>query len=429
MLKLKQGLSVLNAALQAARPNPAPVVLSKQRSLHNTSGLDASAQPAAAPAPKKKTILYDFHVQNGGKIVDFAGWLMPVQYKDLSIQESHIHTRTSCSLFDVSHMMQTKIHGKDRYKFIESLIVGDIKGLKANTGTLTVFTNDNGGIIDDLIVSNTDAGYLYVVSNAGCADKDFAHLKRAEREMLDKKADVKLEKIENRGLLALQGPKMHQLLQAGVAFDMNKLPFMGTCETTVFGIKDCRITRCGYTGEDGVEISVPLEQAANLASKLLAFQNGSVCKLAGLGARDTLRLEAGLCLYGNDIDDTKTPIEAGLAWTIGKRRREEKNFPGAAVILKQLKEKPAIRRVGFKLLNDAGPSARQHMKIFDQAGSKEVGEITSGCLSPSIKQNIGMGYIQTNLAASDTKVKIEIRNKKHDAVVVKLPFVPTRYFN
>ena len=204
---------------------------------------------------------------------------------------------------------------------------------------------------------------------------------------------------------------------------------MGTCETTVFGIKDCRITRCGYTGEDGVEISVPLEQAANLASKLLAFQNGTVCKMAGLGARDTLRLEAGLCLYGNDIDDTKTPIEAGLAWTVGKRRREEKNFPGASVILKQLKEKPALRRVGFKLLNDSGPSARQHMKIFDQQGSKEVGEITSGCLSPSLKQNIAMGYIQTGLAAPETKVKIEIRNKKHDALVVKLPFVPTRYFN
>ena len=282
-------------------------------------GLHASSQPVLAAkaaeaeksAPKKRTVLYDFHVKHGGKIVDFAGWLMPVQYKDLGIQESHMHTRTKCSLFDVSHMMQTRVYGKDRFKFIESLIVGDIKNLKPNSGTLTVFTNDQGGIIDDLIVSNTSLDYLYVVSNAGCADKDFAHLKRQEEEMRGKKMDVKLERIEDRALLALQGPKMHQLLQTGVSFDMNKFPFMNTIEAKVFGIDGCRVTRCGYTGEDGVEISVPLAKAADLADTLLAYDNGNTCKLAGLGARDTLRLEAGLCLYGNDIDDTKTPIEAG----------------------------------------------------------------------------------------------------------------------
>ena len=151
-----------------------------------------------------------------------------------------------------------------------------------------------------------------------------------------------------------------------------------------------------------------------------------MCKLAGLGARDTLRLEAGLCLYGNDIDDTKTPVEAGLSWLIHKRRRDEKNFPGASIILKQLNEKPEIKRVGLKMLNDNGPSARQHMKIFDE--KNEIGEVTSGCLSPSIKQNISMGYVTNKASKIGTKILVEIRNKKHDAEIVKLPFVPTRYF-
>ena len=378
--------------------------------------------------PKQKTVLYDFHVKNGGKIVDFAGFLMPVQYKDLSIQQSHAHTRTNVSLFDVSHMMQTKVHGKDRFKYIESLIVSDIQGLKPDTGTLTVFTNDKGGIIDDLIVSNTSLDYLYIVSNAGCAQKDFAHMKRAEEAMRAQKMDVKLEKIEDRALIALQGPKMSEVLQSGVNFDLSKLPFMGTRESSVFGISDCRVTRCGYTGEDGVEISVPFSHASDLASKLIGFQNGNVCKLAGLGARDTLRLEAGLCLYGNDIDDTKTPVEAGLNWLIHKRRREEKNFPGAQVILKQLSDKPAIKRVGLRMLNDAGPSARQHMKIYDEGGAKEIGEVTSGCLSPSLKKNISMGYVENKAAKVGTRLLVDIRNKKHEAEVVKLPFVATRYF-
>lgn len=191
--------------------------------LHSTVNLSAAESSGSL---KQKTVLYDFHVKHDGKIVDFAGWLMPVQYKDLSIQESHLHTRTKCSLFDVSHMMQTKVYGKDRFKYIESLIVGDIQNLKPNSGTLTVFTNDKGGIIDDLIVSNTSLDYLYVVSNAGCADKDFAHLKEKEEEMRSQKFDVKLERTDDKALVALQGPQMHTILQNGVNFDMKKFPFM-----------------------------------------------------------------------------------------------------------------------------------------------------------------------------------------------------------
>lgn len=383
-----------------------------------------AAKPAQQP---QKTVLYDFHLQHDAKIVDFAGWLMPVQYKDLSLVDSHLHTRSKCSLFDVSHMMQTRVYGKDRYKFIESLVVSDIVGLKPDSGCLTVYTNEKGGIIDDLIVSNTSLNYLYIVSNAGCADKDFEHMKRREEEMRSKKLDVKLERIEDRALLALQGPKMPDLLQAGVKFDLKKLAFMSTIEASVFGIEGCRVTRCGYTGEDGVEISVPKNKAANLASQLIEYQNGTLCKLAGLGARDTLRLEAGLCLYGNDIDDTKTPIEAGLAWTIGKRRRELADFPGAQHILKQIKDKPSQRRVGFEITVNNGPSARQHYKIYDKSGN-EIGEVTSGCLSPSLKKNIGMGYVDSKFFKTGSQIVIDIRKKRFDATVVKMPFVPHGYY-
>jgi aminomethyltransferase len=404
-------------------------------SLNHQTKLNISTTPALShndSKPPVKTCLYDFHVAHGGKIVDFAGFLMPVQYKDQGIQESHFHTRNKCSLFDVSHMMQTRVYGKDRFKFIEKLVVSDIQGLKPNNGTLTVFTNENGGIIDDLIVNNTSLNYLYIVSNAGCADKDLKHLRDCETRLKDEKYDINLELIEDRGLLALQGPKMAEVLQPGVDFDLSKFPFMNTHETSVYSIENCRITRCGYTGEDGVEISVPIQHTAALAERLLQVKSEkndeALCKLAGLGARDTLRLEAGLCLYGNDIDDKTTPIEAGLAWLIGKRRRELRDFPGADVILRELKEKPSKRRVGMKLLNNAGPSARQHMKILDNQGDC-IGEVTSGCPSPSLKQNIAMGYVNTKFSQPDTKILIEIRNKKHEAEVVKLPFVPTRYFH
>lgn len=394
--------------------------------LNPTSKLHVSST-LSSHEKAKKTILYDFHERNGGKIVDFAGWLMPVQYNELGIKESHIHTRTNCSLFDVSHMMQTKVYGKDRFKYIESMIVSDIEGLKPNTGCLSVFTNEQGGIEDDLIVNNTDKDYLYVVSNAGCSEKDFANMKRVEEEMRGKDMDVKLERLEEHGLIAVQGPKMKEVLQNGVKFDMSKLMFMNTVEAEVYGIKNCRVTRCGYTGEDGVEISVPAKDAVALADELLQYESGKVCKLAGLGARDTLRLEAGLCLYGNDIDEKTTPVEAGLAWTISKRRRQEKSFPGAEIIMNQLKEKPLIRRVGLKLLKSSGPSARQHMKILNTE-NVEIGEVTSGCLSPTLNEQIAMAYVKTPFAKAGTKVQVKIRNRIFEAEVVKMPFVPSQYY-
>jgi aminomethyltransferase len=202
---------------------------------------------------------------------------------------------------------------------------------------------------------------------------------------------------------------------------------MMTKEGSVFKIPNCRITRCGYTGEDGVEISVPAKHAASLA-EILLYTKGRIVKLAGLGARDTLRTEAGLCLYGSDIDTNTTPVEAGLAWLIHKRRREEKNFPGSDIILAQLLNKPEKRRVGFIMANKFGPSARSHMKFYDSNGEKMIGEITSGCRSITLDKNIGMGYIDTQYSKPETPILIDIRNKKYEASIVKMPFVKTNYY-
>lgn len=368
----------------------------------------------------KKTVLYDFHVAHGGKIVPFAGWSMPVQYKD-GIPASHLHTRSAASLFDVSHMLQTQVYGKDRIDFIESLIVGDIQALQDNQGTLTVFTTEKGGIIDDLIVTKTDKDYLYIVSNAGCIDKDLPHMQDRAAEMRKDGKDVVVE-VQERGLLALQGPKMVNALQPLVEIDLSKLPFMTSRETSLLGVKDCRITRCGYTGEDGVEISVPADKTVHVAEGLLECDE---VKLAGLGARDSLRLEAGLCLYGNDIDETTTPVEAALTWTIGKRRRADANFPGAKIILQQLKDKPRRKRVGFL---STGPPVRGGGLIFNESGEKQIGHITSGCPSPTLKQNVAMGYIDAAFQKSGTPVKFEVRKKMHDGKVSKMPFVPSNYF-
>ncbi|XP_067855087.1 aminomethyltransferase, mitochondrial [Heptranchias perlo] len=367
----------------------------------------------------KKTILYEFHRSRGARMVEFAGWSMPVQYKDSHIS-SHLHTRQHCSFFDVSHMLQSKVMGKDRVKFMESLIVGDVAELKDNQGMLSLFTNEKGGIMDDLIVTQTSDGYLYIVSNAGCADKDSAHMKEKLAEFKAAGNDADLEFLEA-GLIALQGPSTPRVLQDGVSDDLSKLPFMSSATMTVFGVPGCRVTRCGYTGEDGVEISVPIQHTVELAESLL---KNSEVRLAGLGSRDSLRLEAGLCLYGNDIDETTTPVEATLLWTIGKRRRADADFPGAAIILRQIKEKTKRKRVG---LTSAGPPVRQHTPILNPNG-KVIGEVTSGCPSPCLKQNVAMGYVETEYSKPGTPIKVEVRKKLVDAVVAKMPFVPTKYY-
>ncbi|KAM9592808.1 aminomethyltransferase, mitochondrial [Trichechus inunguis] len=367
----------------------------------------------------RRTPLYDLHLAYGGKMVAFAGWSLPVQYRDSHI-DSHLHTRRHCSLFDVSHMLQTKIFGCDRVKLMESLVVGDIAELRPNQGTLSLFTNEAGGIIDDLIVINTSEEHLYVVSNAGCWDKDLALMQDKVKELQNTGSDVGLEVVDN-ALLALQGPTAAQVLQAGVTDDLRKLPFMTSAVMEVFGVSSCRVTRCGYTGEDGVEISVPAAEAVHLAMALL--ENPEV-KLAGLAARDSLRLEAGLCLYGNDIDEHTTPVEGSLSWTLGKRRRAAMDFPGAEVIVPQLKGKVQRRRVGLMC---EGPPMRAHSPILSTEGAM-IGTVTSGCPSPSLKKNVAMGYVPSQYSRPGTLVLVEVRRKQQAAVVSKMPFVRTSYY-
>eukprot|EP00899_Mesostigma_viride_P009671 jgi/Mesvir1/18705/Mv12419-RA.2 len=253
----------------------------------------------------KKTVLYDFHTSLGAKMVPFAGWSMPIQYKD-SIVESVLHCRSKAVVFDVSHMCGLQLKGKDAIKYIESIVVGDIAGLKNGTGSLSVMTTNDGGIIDDLVITKLSDTELYMVINAGCRDKDLAHMQKV---MDSFKGDVKMHTYDDRALLALQGPEAQKALQALVKSDLSKLYFGMFEKMPIAGAPDCFVTRTGYTGEDGFEISIPAASAVKVTQALLEGKGGADVRMAGLGARDSLRLEAGLCLYGNDIDLTTSPVE------------------------------------------------------------------------------------------------------------------------
>jgi len=351
---------------------------------------------------------------------------MPVQYGEHSIAESTLHTRHQVSIFDVSHMLQTEIRGGDREAFVESLTTADVDALAPNQGTLSVFTNEKGGIKDDLIVSKTDADYLYMVTNAGCIDKDLPYLMKNAETWRGKGKDVQIATLDGRGLVAVQGPKMAIVLQSETDIDLSRLFFMHSAIGTVCGIANCRVTRCGYTGEDGVEISVAPESAARLVERLLASKAGDV-RLAGLGARDALRLEAGLCLYGNDIDETTTPIEAGLAFVVAKRRRKTLGFPGAEIIVGQLEKKNwPKRRVG--LIAQPGRAVRGHLPITDPIDKAAVGFTTSGCPSPCLKQNIAMAYVDSSHSTIGRKLVVDFGSKTVNVDVTKMPFVMTKYF-
>ena len=362
-------------------------------------------------------------------MVDFAGWELPVVYAGLGLGDSVRHTRQAASLFDVSHMLQTHIRGRDRIAFMESLVPADLKALSESSGSLTIFTNPNGGIEDDLIV--TKAGdYLYVVSNAGCAEADLAYMETTAGEWRGRGKDVTVEAQSGRGLVALQGPKavevLSPLLELEGGESLESLWFMRSATGRVAGVEGCRVSRCGYTGEDGVEISVPAEGAVAMAEALLGSADTAA---AGLGARDALRLEAGLCLYGNDIDGGTTPAEAGLAWLVSKRRREEGGFPGAEVIVSQLKEKSwRRRRVG--LSSSGGRPVRRGAKLRSESGEL-VGEVTSGVPSPTLSINIAMAYLPTALAKNGTKLLVDHSGKDkklQEVTVTKMPFLPTHYY-
>ncbi|KAI7862265.1 aminomethyltransferase, mitochondrial-like protein [Spinellus fusiger] len=378
----------------------------------------ASTATGTAATEIKKTALYDFHKQLGGKMVPFAGYSMPVLYSSKGILNSHLHTRANASLFDVSHMLQTRVVGKDRHAFFESLVVADLQNLPVHQGTLSVFTNEQGGIIDDtIIMQHPDS--LYVVSNAGCAEKDLAHIRHHLGVFQSKGGDVDVQVIEDHSLIALQGPKAASVLEALVNKSLNDLAFMSSRFMDVAGVP-CHVARSGYTGEDGFELSVPTSEIVAVTEKILSHP---AVEMAGLGARDSLRLEAGLCLYGHDMDDTITPVEAGLTWTIAKTRREKGGFLGADKILPQIKGGVTRRRVG--LLVEGAP-AREGAEILDGEGNI-IGKVTSGCPSPCLKKNIAMGYVQNGFHKKGTPLTVKVRNKLQKGEVAKMPFVESKY--
>lgn len=359
----------------------------------------------------KTTPLDALHRELGARMVGFAGYAMPVQYPTGIIAE-HLHCRAKAALFDVSHMGQASLHGAGAAAALEALVPGDIAGLKPGRQRYTLLTTPSGGILDDLMVANTGE-HLFLVVNASRKEGDFAHITG------NLPAEVRLERHEDRALLALQGPLAAAVL-ARLAPEAAKLPFMGFAAISVDGIA-CLVARSGYTGEDGFEISVPGDYADAFARSLLAQ---SEVLPAGLGARDSLRLEAGLCLYGNDIDETTNPIEAGLTWVIGKRRKTEWNFIGAAPIRAMLDDGPPRLRVGIR--PDSSVPARAGTDIRGPNGDV-VGAVTSGGFGPTLNAPLAMGYVRRDLAADGTALSLLVRGKPLPSRVVPMPFVPHRY--
>jgi len=373
---------------------------------------------ASSAGELRRTALHDLHVERGGKMVPFAGWSMPIQYSDQGIMASTLHTRTQASLFDVGHMAQLHFRGKDRVRFLNWLMVSDVFELASWQGRYSLLTNDAAGIIDDTIVFNLEEEDMhFVVVNAGCADKDIQHF----RDCLSRfDGDCSLEVVEEHALIALQGPKAAAVLSKLADVSLDDLYFYWSRVLEIVGAK-CFVTRTGYTGEDGFEISIPNSHAVNIAQELLKFEEVA---LSGLGARDTLRLEAGLCLYGNDLDEATSPIEAGLAWTISKNKRVPGAFIGSDVVVRQLEEGVNAKRVGIIV---EGPPAREHTEIQSEEG-ESLGAITSGTHSPTLQKPIAMGYVTPAFAKVGTKLQVVVREKIHPATVVKMPFVPTKYY-
>ncbi|MBN8872441.1 MAG: glycine cleavage system aminomethyltransferase GcvT [Rhodospirillales bacterium] len=370
----------------------------------------------------KTTPLDAWHRRLGARMVPFAGYAMPVQY-DLTgelatrckggVMAEHLHTRTAAGLFDVSHMGQAKLLGATAAAALERLVPGDILGLKPGRQRYTLLTNEAGGIKDDLMVANLGNETLFLVVNASRKDDDFTHIAATLP------AAVTLEPQEERALLALQGPEAAAVL-SGLAPEAAQLRFMAVAALTIAGIP-CLVSRSGYTGEDGYEISVPATDAEALADALIAHP---AVVPAGLGARDSLRLEAGLCLYGNDIDELTTPVEAGLTWVIGKRRKMEWDFPGGLAVRDQLDNGPHRKRVGIRPEGRAPARAQTDIVATDGTAA---GTITSGGFGPSLNAPIAMGYVRKDLATDGTPLHVIVRGKPLPAVVAPLPFVPHRY--
>ncbi|MEX0623170.1 MAG: glycine cleavage system aminomethyltransferase GcvT [Saccharospirillum sp.] len=365
----------------------------------------------------KTTPLTDLHVEMGARMVPFAGYSMPVQYP-LGVKQEHLHTRSAAGLFDVSHMGQLKLHGEQAAAELEKLVPVDIIDLPVGKQRYAIFTSETGGILDDLMVTRYE-DCLYLVVNAACKEADIAHL---EAHLSN---GVTLERLDDRALVALQGPKAVDVL-ARYEPAVARMVFMDNWQLTLDGA-DCYVSRSGYTGEDGYEISIPATDADRLIRRFLAEPE---VELIGLGARDSLRLESGLCLYGHDIDTTTTPLEGSLIWAISKPRRADGERPGgfvgAEVILGQIANKDWQRkRVG--LVGTGRAPVREGTELFNAEGDR-IGVVTSGTFGPSAELSIAMGYVETAYSALETEVFAEVRGKRLPMTVSRMPFVEQRYY-
>jgi aminomethyltransferase len=377
------------------------------------------SEPAAADQPLLQTPLHAEHVAAGARMVPFAGYDMPVQYPT-GILTEHNWTRDHAGLFDVSHMGQAFLIGPDHATTaaaLETLVPADVQNLKPGQQRYSQLLDANGGILDDLMISRSvdpaDDGRLMLVVNASMKEADYAHISA------HLPPGVTLARADDRALIALQGPAAVAVL-GRLAPDVSAMTFMEAKSTKIAGI-DAHVSRSGYTGEDGYEISLKADRAAELWRRLVA---DSDVKPVGLGARDSLRLEAGLCLYGHDIDTTTSPIEAGLIWSIQKRRRTEGGFPGAARIMREIAEGPSRVRVGLK--PDGRAPAREGSPINTPDG-REVGIVTSGGFGPTVNGPVAMGYVARDVAAPGTELHLMVRGKPLAARVAAMPFAPHRY--
>ena len=359
----------------------------------------------------KETSLINLHKSHGAKLVEFAGYSMPIQYSE-GILNEHKFTRSNCGVFDVSHMGQLFINGGNELTSdLEKIFPIDLQSLKKDQSKYSFLMNENGGIYDDLIITKIKEGFL-IILNAACKDNDFEILKK----LLNNKYKMILD--EKRSLIAIQGPKSADIL-SNVINGVEDLNFMSG-NWFSFNEQKIYITRSGYTGEDGFEISVENELADQFTRKLI--EKGA--KLIGLGARDTLRLEAGLCLYGHELDKNKTPVEANLKWAISKDRISKGDFIGSDIIIKQLNDGVKQVRVGIK--PEGKIIAREKTKIFNQS-DLYIGEITSGTFGPSVNGPVAMGYVENEFSKKDTKVFLEVRGEKHPANICGLPFYKKSY--
>lgn len=366
--------------------------------------------------PIKRTQFHDYHIEAGGKMVSFAGYSMPINYTG-GIMEEHLHTRDAAGLFDVSHMGQVIVRGDNAAQQLEKLMPLDLQQLAVNKMTYATLVNEQGGILDDLIITRWDEQTFFVVVNASCKVQDIQHFR-------DNLLGTEIIELEDHGLLALQGPLAINVL-AALAPQVADLHFMQGCAISINNCH-CFVTRSGYTGEDGFEISIKPEDCSLVVDALLA---NPMVRWVGLGARDSLRLESGLCLYGHDMNQHTSPVEASLLWSINRSRRtggqKQAGFLGSKKVLQHIDQGIQRKRVGF-IVEGRAP-VREGAEIVNEAGDN-IGAITSGGFSPSLQKPIAMGYVAIHYSTTGTKVNAIVRGKSRPLIVSPMPFVPQRYY-